>query len=178
MNELRSRYHDNKLLHRHYDPSLLGKYWCQVLNTSANPDRLLKRSNVFTLLAPEHYSSTTCYGTRVVQVIHNESCADLNTNKPGDHTTHIATSVITASLSEVPHDRHTSFITTPPNGITTIQYPIATDLTPFSTANHYSYRHTAVSPTLSHQTSTTQNTHNKNYTHTYIDTRTSVLSMI
>ena len=166
-NERRSRYHDEKLLHKRYSPSLLGKYWCQVVNTSANPDKLLMRSNVFTLLAPGDYSGITCYGHLVVQIIPNESCADLNTTKPGDHlTTHMqptavktTTSVITTSL-EASHDRHSSLVTTPPSSITTIQYPIATptiDLTPSSTANHYSH-HTAVSPTLSHQQATTTTT--------------------
>ena len=45
-----------KFLNQPYSPSLLGKYWCQVINTTADPDQPLMRSNVFTLVAPGDYS--------------------------------------------------------------------------------------------------------------------------
>ena len=55
-----SRYHNTALFNQLYSPSLLGKYWCQVINTTADPDQPLMRSNVFTLLAPEDYSGSHC----------------------------------------------------------------------------------------------------------------------
>ena len=45
-----SSYHGTVFLNQPYSPSLLGKYWCQVINTTADPDQPLMRSNVFTLL--------------------------------------------------------------------------------------------------------------------------------
>ena len=55
--------------------AIIGKYWCQVINTTADPDQPLMRSNVFTLLAPEDYSQLTC--SAVVQSEFNSTCADL-----------------------------------------------------------------------------------------------------
>ena len=69
-----SRYHNTKLLNRQYNPSFVGKYWCQVINTTADPDQPLMRSNVFTLLPPEDYVGTT---TCTVQQIENKKCADI-----------------------------------------------------------------------------------------------------
>ena len=66
-----SSYHDVVFLNQPYSPSLLGKYWCQVINTTGNP---LMRSNVFTLLAPGDYSEPTC--TAEVQTVNNIACAD------------------------------------------------------------------------------------------------------
>ena len=77
MSQRRSRYHHTKFLHQQYNPSFLGKYWCQVINTTADPYQPLMRSNVFTLLAPENYTGPTCGGGNSVQVIQNKSCADL-----------------------------------------------------------------------------------------------------
>ena len=71
---MRSRYHDRDLLNQQYSPSLLGKYWCQVINTTSDPDQPLMRSNVFTLLAPGDYNGTTC---PTVQTLANTTCADL-----------------------------------------------------------------------------------------------------
>ena len=68
-----SRYHGTAFRTQPYSPSLLGKYWCQVINTTADPDQPLMRSNVFTLLAPEDYNETTCHGP---QQEYNEICAD------------------------------------------------------------------------------------------------------
>ena len=53
-----SRYHSTAFFNQPYSPSLLGKYWCQVINTTADPDQPLMRSNVFTLLAPGDYSGS------------------------------------------------------------------------------------------------------------------------
>ena len=55
-----SSYHEAALFNQTYSPSLLGKYWCQVINTTADPDQPLMRSNVFTLLAPGSYNGPTC----------------------------------------------------------------------------------------------------------------------
>ena len=55
-----SYYHNTEFFNQPYSPSLLGKYWCQVINTTADPDQPLMRSNVFTLLAPGNYSGPTC----------------------------------------------------------------------------------------------------------------------
>ena len=61
-----------------YNPSYLGKYWCQVINTTAVPDQPLMRSNVFTLLAPENYTQPTCDSLKTVtQRVKNVTCADL-----------------------------------------------------------------------------------------------------
>ena len=72
-----SRYHDTAFINQPYSPSLLGKYWCQVINTTADPDQPLMRSNVFTLLAPGNYSERNCSG---VQRVDNIVCADLPSN--------------------------------------------------------------------------------------------------
>ena len=67
-----SRYHINQ----QYNPSYLGKYWCQVINTTADPDQPLMRSNVFTLLAPENYTQPTCVNQTAIQRVKNVTCAD------------------------------------------------------------------------------------------------------
>ena len=59
-----------------YNTSFLGKYWCQVINTTADPDQPLMRSNVFTLLPPDNYMYTGPSCTSP-QAIDNISCADL-----------------------------------------------------------------------------------------------------
>ena len=73
-----SQYHRTAFLNQPYSPSLLGKYWCQVINTTADPDQPLMRSNVFTLLAPGNYSGPTCSSIPGLQyqVIRNVTCAD------------------------------------------------------------------------------------------------------
>ena len=71
-----SQYHSTVFRNQPYSPSLLGKYWCQVINTTADPDQPLMRSNVFTLLAPEDYSGPSCSGPQQVQQETNEICAD------------------------------------------------------------------------------------------------------
>ena len=71
-----SRYYG--LLNQQYNPSYLGKYWCQVINTTADPDQPLMRSNVFTLLAPENYTQPTCANqSTTTQTMENITCADL-----------------------------------------------------------------------------------------------------
>ena len=84
-----SRYHDTAFINQPYSPSLLGKYWCQVINRTADPDQPLMRSNVFTLLAPGDYSGPTC---SEVQREANLTCADLSHNS-GLATTHQSTTM-------------------------------------------------------------------------------------
>ena len=71
-----SRYHHSDFFNQQYNPSYLGKYWCQVINTTADPDQPLMRSNVFTLLALENYNQHKCPGRGVISV-NNSACADL-----------------------------------------------------------------------------------------------------
>ena len=93
-----SRYHNAKLFNQQYNPSIAGKYWCQVINTSADPDQPLMRSNVFTLLPPDNYNESTCSQSTALQRINNVTCADLSVhsevNTPHDtsvvtQTTHL-----------------------------------------------------------------------------------------
>ena len=72
-NELLSQYRD--LINENYKPSFLGKYWCQVINTTADPEQPLMRSNVFTLLAPDSYTARS--RCSVQQTVSNTTCADL-----------------------------------------------------------------------------------------------------
>ena len=72
-----SRYHSTKLFDQQYNPSFAGKYWCQVINTTADPDQPLMRSNVFTLLPPDSYTAPTCSEDLIIQHIDNVTCADL-----------------------------------------------------------------------------------------------------
>ena len=72
-----SRYHDTKLWVQPYSPSLLGRYWCQVIKTSVTPHQPLLRSNVFTLLPPSSYSQSTCSLAAMIQTVKNETCAIL-----------------------------------------------------------------------------------------------------
>ena len=72
-----SRYHNSDFFNQQYNPSYLGKYWCQVINTTADPDQPLMRSNVFTLLAPENYTQSTCANQSTLQTMENITCADL-----------------------------------------------------------------------------------------------------
>ena len=66
-----------RLYNQQYNPSFGGKYWCQVINTTADPDQPLMRSNVFTLLPPDNYTGSTCSGIDIIkQHIKNVTCAD------------------------------------------------------------------------------------------------------
>ena len=80
-----SRYHDKDFFNQQYNPSYLGKYWCQVINTTADPDQPLMRSNVFTLLAPENYTQPTCVN-QTIQTVKNVTCADLVHSEPPQTT--------------------------------------------------------------------------------------------
>ena len=71
MNDWSSRYHNTKLFNQQYNPSFAGKYWCQVINTTADPDQPLMRSNVFTLLPPDNCNTSTCSGVQQLKHIDN-----------------------------------------------------------------------------------------------------------
>ena len=73
-NRFISEYHVKTFLNQPYSPSLLGKYWCQVINTTADPDQPLMKSNVFTLLAPGDYSEPTCISKRLLKYAINSKC--------------------------------------------------------------------------------------------------------
>ena len=90
-----SRYHDTALFNQPYSPSLLGKYWCQVINTTADPDQPLMRSNMFTLLAPGNYSGPTCPGTMTAQRENKKNCAD----QPAAQLTPSSISTTTVTIS-------------------------------------------------------------------------------
>ena len=79
-----SRYHDTKFNNQQYNRSFLGKYWCQVINTTADSDQPLMRSNVFTLLPPEYYTKPLCPSS--FQFIDNVTCADLTSDNDHDQT--------------------------------------------------------------------------------------------
>ena len=89
-NDWLSRYHSTKLFNQQYNPSFAGKYWCQVINTTADPDQPLMRSNVFTLLPPDNYTKGTTLCSALGQQIDNVTCADLpvhsEQNTPHDTT--------------------------------------------------------------------------------------------
>ena len=100
-NDWISRYHSTKLFNQRYNPSFAGKYWCQVINTTADPDQPLMRSNVFTLLPPDNYTGLfSCSPSSSLQVIDNVTCADLPVH-PELNTLHDA-SVVTQT-THLPH---------------------------------------------------------------------------
>ena len=76
-NDWISTYHNTKLFNQQYSSSFAGKYWCQVINTTADSDQPLMRSNVFTLLPPDNYTGPHCSPSSSFQVIDNVTCADL-----------------------------------------------------------------------------------------------------
>ena len=90
-----SIYHNNKLLGNQYNSSFLGKYWCQVINTTADSDQPLMRSNVFTLLPPDNYTKPTCLPS--VQFINNVTCADLTSDSDDDQTSLLPVPVTTTA---------------------------------------------------------------------------------
>ena len=95
-----SRYHDSDFFNQQYNPSYLGKYWCQVINTTADPDQPLMRSNVFTLLAPENYTQPTCVNqSTVTQTMNNITCADLPVHS--EQTTLSAPTTTLSSLDKL-----------------------------------------------------------------------------
>ena len=91
-----SRYHNTKFFSQQYNTSFLGKYWCQVINTTADPDQPLMRSNVFTLLPPECYSGTTC--TSRVQFTQEMTCADPHKTDIAQSKTITTTKISTTTL--------------------------------------------------------------------------------
>ena len=92
-----SRYHDIEFFNQPYNPSLLGKYWCQVI-TDNDPDQPLMRSNVFTLLAPGDYRGLTCSSIPELkfQVVQNVMCADLTQTISG---TMISNTIMTSATA-------------------------------------------------------------------------------
>ena len=94
-----SRYHNTAFFNQTYSPSLLGKYWCQVINTTADTDQPLMKSNVFTLLAPENYSGITCNSIPGLkhQVVGNTTCADLTAPSMSSVATHQPTQCIVST---------------------------------------------------------------------------------
>ena len=129
-----SRYHDTKLWVQPYSPSLLGRYWCQVIKTSVTPHQPLSRSNLFTLLAPEAY---TCSNTAMIQTVTNITCADL----PVPQHQVISTATQHQVLSTTP--QHQVLSTTPQHQVlsTTPQHQV------LSTAP----QHQVISTTPQHQ---------------------------
>ena len=101
-----SRYHASDFFNQQYNSSYLGKYWCQVINTTADPDQPLMRSNVFTLLAPENYTQPTCANqSNVTQIMNNKTCADLpvhseQTTLPAPTTTLSSYVLVNSSFSD------------------------------------------------------------------------------
>ena len=95
-----SRYHNTKLINQQYNHSFVGKYWCQVINTAADPDQPLMRSNVFTLLPPDNYTAPTCSGAAIIQQVDYVTCADLTVHSELN-TLHDASVVI--QTTHLPH---------------------------------------------------------------------------
>ena len=123
-----SRYHETALFNQPYSPSLLGKYWCQVINTTADPDQPLMRSNVFILLAPGDYSGSICMGSSAsVPEVANITCADLPGNQPVQLTTPLVLTAQTltsyATLSLTPTEPTLSIAAT--TTITSLPAPAA-----------------------------------------------------
>ena len=83
--ETKSRYHDYKFFNKPYNMTFLGKYWCQVINTTADSYQPLMRSNVFTLLPPDNYNGSTC--AKNLQFVYKTTCADLTIKTPPLSTT-------------------------------------------------------------------------------------------
>ena len=123
-----SRYHHTKLVNQQYNPSFAGKYWCQVINTTADPDQPLMRSNVFTLLPPDNYTGSTCTGSTAIQYINNVTCADL---PEPDHSKTLFPSTTTSTRTS------TSTSTTDlPTVHSTTNHHYCCDHTRTVTANH------------------------------------------
>ena len=99
-----SRYHDN-FFNQQYNPSYLGKYWCQVINTTADPDQPLMRSNVFTLLAPEDYTQPTCFNqSTTILTVNNVTCAYLPVHS--EQTTLLAPTTAMSPYVSVNSDKY------------------------------------------------------------------------
>ena len=106
-NDWLSRYRITELLNQQYNSSFAGKYWCQVINTTADPDQPLIRSNVFTLLPPDNYMHTapTCFRALTLQQLQvfNVTCADLKVHSETvtdvGHTTTTLAAALTPSIT-------------------------------------------------------------------------------
>ena len=149
-----SRYHNTAFTNQPYSPSLLGKYWCQVINTTADPDQTLMRSNVFTLLAPGDYSGPECTGASAFQFVNNQTCADLPIDDPlPAPTTPLVLPSTTQPTSS--HDMRPVQLTIPLAPITTQLQTLTS--TPAVAVSSYHTTHLLISPTpteLAHSTIT------------------------
>ena len=95
--DTKSRYHSDRFFNHAYNPSFLGKYWCQVINTTADPDQPLMRSYVFTLLPPDNYTGQSC---AISQFISKTTCADLSDSSiPASTAKNYASTTITTAPS-------------------------------------------------------------------------------
>ena len=164
-----SRYHQSDFVNQQYNPSYLGKYWCQVINTTADPDQPLMRSNVFTLLAPENYTQPTCANQSAIQTINNITCADLpvhseQTTLPAPTTTLPApTTTLPAPTTTLPAPTTTlpAPTTTLPAPTTTLPAPITTCVN-FDKSNCFITSHSVATST--EQTSSKAVFSSTNYT--------------
>ena len=83
---------------RTFQPAVQPQLSRKVLvNTTADPDQPLMRSNVFTLLAPENYTQPTCINQTVMQVVANINCANLSV-----HSDQTVLPVPTTKCSKLP----------------------------------------------------------------------------
>ena len=147
-NDRTSRYHDTAFLNQPYSPSLLGKYWCQVINGTADPDQPLMRSNVFTLLAPGNYRGSQCTGASALQFVDNVTCADLPDDPLPVQTIPLVLSSTTQPTSS--HDlkpiQLTTAVTTQPQTLTS---------TAAVAVSSYHTTHLLISPTPTELTPST-----------------------
>ena len=143
-----SRYHDSAFRTQPYSTSLLGKYWCQVINTTADPDQPLMRSNVFTLLAPGNYSGATCTTTTTQsQFVDNQTCADLTKSQlPGQPTPPVFQPITTLLL--------TSTTTSVVQTLTMKSSDNTLMFTPYSTTDQTNVNHTIFADVVNHMTTT------------------------
>ena len=142
-----SRYHNTAFLNQPYSPSLLGKYWCQLINTTADPDQpLTVRSNVFTLLAPGNYSGSPCAGTAQLQAVVNRKCADLPNSQSGQITSLVFKPVPTLLLTST----STSVVQT----LTMKSSDNTLIFTPYSTTDQTNVINTTFADAVIHMTTT------------------------
>ena len=142
-----SRYHDTAFRNQPYSSSLLGKYWCQVINTTADPDQHLMKSNVFTLLAPGDYSGSPCADTAQLQVVDIETCADLLNSQPGQTTPLVFQPVQTITTL-----LQTSTTTSVVQTLTMKSSDNTLIFTPYSTTSRTNVTHTKFTHEVDHMT--------------------------
>ena len=78
MNRNKNLIHVVNLKPIRYTVFLVSACGCNTkyINTTADPDQPLMRSNVFTLLAPEDYTQPTCFNqSTTILTVHNVTCA-------------------------------------------------------------------------------------------------------